>query len=332
MSRQTAKNRESRQGMALLTVLLLTATMAVVCVVILDDVRFSVRRTTNVEVMAQAQAYAAGAERLAAAEISRMTQLSPGRTPLRPAWNGRSMAFPVEQGAIRARISDGQACFNVNSLVLGQGEDLIVQQEGVAQFIALGAALGVARPRMAALSDAMVDWMDEDGEVRAGGAEDARYAARPEPYRTGGVRMVEVSELRAVQGMDADLYRRLRPWLCALPTTRLSPINPNTLAPTQAPLIVAVSGGRIPLGAARTALAARPADGWASVDAFWAQPALAATPPGETERSQLTLVTRYFNLDIDVELAGLKAPRSALLEMASDGAVRTVSRRWTSAE
>ena len=35
---------------------------AALCVAILDDVRFSIRRTTNVETQAQAQAYAAGAE------------------------------------------------------------------------------------------------------------------------------------------------------------------------------------------------------------------------------------------------------------------------------
>jgi general secretion pathway protein K len=327
-----AASREQRRGMALLTVLLLTATMATVCVAILDDVRFSVRRTTNAEVMAQAQAYAAGAEALAAAEIGRLTRASPTRTPIQPAWNGREMAFPVEDGSIRARLSDGQACFNVNSLVLGQGEDLIVQPEGVAQFIALGVAVGVPHGRMAGVADAIVDWMDADGEVRPGGAEDARYAARTQPYRTAGVRLAEVSEIRAVQGMDAALYRRLRPWLCALPTTRLSPLNPNTLRPDQAPLLVAVSLGRLPSGAAKAALAARPAGGWSDIDAFWRQPALAAARPSEEARAQLALVTRFFDLDVDVELAGLKAVRTARLELAADGTVRTVSRRWTIAE
>lgn len=324
--------RPDRLGMALLTVLLLTATMAAVCVIILDDVRFSVRRTTNAELLAQGQAYAAGAERLAAAEIGRLSRLSPGRTPLRPVWNGRQMSFPIEDGSIRATLRDGQACFNVNSLVLGQGEDLIVQPEGVAQFVALGVALGVPRGRMAALADAAVDWMDEDSEVRPGGAEDARYAARAQPYRTAGVRMSEVSEMRALEGMDETLYRRLRPWLCALPTTRLSPINPNTLRPDQAPLLVALSQGRLPLGAARAAVSARPEGGWRDLDAFWRQPALAAFQPGDEVRAQPSLVTRFFDLDVDVEIGGLTAVRHALLEQAADGRVRVVSRRWTAPE
>lgn len=46
--------------MALLTVLLLVAVMAAVAVLVLDDIRFSVRRTMNAETQSQAQWYAAG--------------------------------------------------------------------------------------------------------------------------------------------------------------------------------------------------------------------------------------------------------------------------------
>ena len=78
-----------RQGMALLTVLLLVAVMAAVAVLILDDIRFSVRRTTNVETQAQAQWYAAGAEALARRQIADLMAVDPARTPLEPRWNGR---------------------------------------------------------------------------------------------------------------------------------------------------------------------------------------------------------------------------------------------------
>lgn len=229
-----------RRGMALLTVLLLVAVMAALCVVLLDDVRFSVRRTTNAESQAQAQAYAAGAEALARRRLSDLVRADPARTPLQPQWNGRVFALPLEEGEGRAVIRDGQSCFNLNSLVLGQGEDLIARPEGAAQFIALGEALGLPRGQMAAVAAALTDWMDGDDEVSAQGAEDAAYASRPTPYRTGGVMVAEVSELRAVAGVDDALYRRLRPYLCALPEARLSPLNVNTLEPQDAVLLVAI--------------------------------------------------------------------------------------------
>src|SRR5690606_22381808 len=179
------RGARDRRGMALLTVLLLVAVMAALCVVLLDDVRFSVRRTTNAETQAQAQAYAAGAEALARRRLSDLVRADPARTPLQPQWNGRVFALPLEEGEGLAVIRDGQSCFNLNSLVLGQGEDLIARPEGAAQFIALGAALGAPRGRMVAVAAALTDWMDGDNEVSSQGAEDAAYASRPTPDQIG---------------------------------------------------------------------------------------------------------------------------------------------------
>ena len=314
--------------MALLTVLLLVAVMAAVAVLILDDIRFSVRRTTNVEAQAQAQWYAAGAEALARRQIADLMAVDAASTPLEPRWNGRIFSFPIEDGSIQAVVTDGQACFNLNSLVLGQDEDLVANPEGQAQFLALGAALGLPRGRMTALAAALTDWMDGDADARPGGAEDARYAGLAAPYRTGGVMLADVSEMRAVAGMDDGLYRRLLPFVCALPTAGLSPINANTLTPAQAPLLVMLTGGALGLNGAKAAIAARPPGGWASTDAFWAQPALRGVSPDEATRGQVSLMTRFYDLRIDVDYGGARAVRTALIHAAPDGGVRTVIRRW----
>ncbi len=321
-----------REGMALLTVLLLVAVMSVVAVAILDDVRFSVRRTANVEFQSQAQWYAAGAENLARGQIARLSAAGPSRTPLEPAWNGRSMTFPIDGGTLTATVADGQACFNLNSVALGYGEDLTARPLGAAQFRALGRAVEVPDSRMRAIADALTDWLDADTTPLPLGAEDGAYAGLTNPYRTGGAMLAEVSELRAVRGVDPETYRRLRPYLCALPTTRLSPLNVNTLTPEQAPLLTMLTSGAIGPGPARAMIAARPRDGWADAAAFWAQPALAAVQVDPEARDQITVLTRFFDLRVDVELGGSRAVRTALLEAGSDGRVRTVIQRWTSEE
>jgi general secretion pathway protein K len=318
--------------MALLTVLLLVAVMSVVAVSVLDDVRFSVRRASNVEFQSQAQWYAAGAENLARRQIARLLEAGPARTPLEPAWNGRTLRFPIDNGVLSATVADGQACFNLNSLVLGVGEDLIARPLGAAQFRALGRAVGAPDSRMQAVGDALTDWLDADTVALPLGAEDGTYAGLPTPYRTGGVMLVEVSELRAIKGMDAKTYRRLRPWVCALPTSRLSPLNVNTLAPEQAPLLVMLTGGALGPEQARALISSRPRNGWPDVEAFWSQPALASVQIDPEARDQVTVVTRYFDLRIDVELAGSRAVRTALLEAGADGRVRTVIQRWTPEE
>lgn len=327
-----SRSRREREGMALLTVLLLVAVMSVVAVAILDDVRFSVRRATNVETQSQAQWYAAGAETLARGQITRLLAAGPSRTPLEPEWNGRTLSFPIDGGTITATVTDGQACFNLNSLVLGFGEDLTARPLGAAQFRALGRAVGAPDSRMQAIADALTDWLDADSAPLPLGAEDGAYAGLATPYRTGGVMLAEVSELRAVKGVDADTWRRLRPWVCALPTSRLSPLNVNTLTPEQAPLLTMLTGGALAPQRARAVIAGRPRDGWPDADAFWAQPALATLQVDAEARDQITVLTRFFDLRVDVELGGSHAVRTALLEAAADGRVRTVIQRWTPEE
>lgn len=323
---------DDRDGMALLTVLLLVAVMSVVAVAGLDDVRFSVRRATNAETQAQAQWYASGAEALARRQISRLLAAGPARTPLEPAWNGRRLDFPIDGGSVSAVVTDGQACFNLNSLVEGVGEDLTARPLGTAQFLALGRAVGAPDSRMRAVADALTDWLDADGVSRPLGAEDGAYAGLATPYRTGGVVLAEVSELRAVKGVDADLYRRLRPYVCALPTSRLSPLNVNTLTPEQAPLLMMLTGDALSPERARAVIARRPADGWPDAAAFWAQPGLAGVELPDEAREQVTVLTRYFNLRIDVDYGGGRAVRTALLHAQPDGVVRTVIQRWTPEE
>ena len=323
------RRSDKREGMALLTVLLLVAVMSVIAVAVLDDVRFSVRRTTNAETQAQAQWHASGAEALARRQVARLLTAGPARTPLEPEWNGRRLTFPIEGGSISAVVTDGQACFNLNSVVEGVGEDLIARPLGTAQFLALGRAVGAPDSRMRAVADALTDWLDADTTALPLGAEDGAYAGLATPYRTGGVLLAEVSELRAVKGVDPDLYRRLRPWVCALPTSRLSPLNVNTLSPEQAPLLVMLTDGALTPDNARAVIARRPKQGWPDPAAFWAQPALATIElPAET-RDQATVLTRYFNLRVEVDYGDSRAVRTALLHAQPDGAVRTVSQRWT---
>ena len=314
------------RGMALLTVLLLVAVMAA----LIDDVRFALRRAANAETTAQAQWYALGAEDLARIEIARLTRADPQRTPLTPQWNGRPLTFPIEEGAIQATLSDGQACFNLNSLVDGEGEGLIARPQGAAQFSTLARTLGVGAG--ATLAAAATDWIDSDQTPVAGGAEDGAYAGGQRPYRTSGTLLAEVSELRAVRGFDAATYATLRPHLCALPTTDLSPINVNTLTEAQAPLLVMLSGGALSEAAARQVVARRPAAGWVDTNAFWAEPLMAAISPSDALYDQVTVRTRYFALESRVTYADAEAVSTALLEAPLAGPVRTVNRRWSLAE
>lgn len=328
MRRPPARER----GVALLTVLLLVAIMSALSVAVLDDVRFSLRRAANAGSVGQAQWYALGAETLARTRIKALLGRDAGRVTLQGGWSERPLAFPIEGGGIVARLSDGGACFNLNSVangaMVGQvAEGLTANPDGVRQLTAL-IRIATAAPDAERLAWAVADWVDADTDTSAQGAEDEAYVRGRAPYRTGNALLAETSELRAIRGFTPAVYAALRPHVCALPETGPTRINVNTLPQERAAVLAALWGGRLPVETARRVLAARPATGWASESAFLGQAALAAAGPPD-DPTQLGLRSRFFALDARVEYAGAQAVLSALIERDASGQVKTVARRWT---
>jgi general secretion pathway protein K len=212
-------------------------------------------------------------------------------------------------------------------VVQGAGEQLVVREAGAHQFRVLLTALDVPGPEAQAVAAALIDWIDSDDIREVGGAEDEAYASLS--YRTAGAPLAEASELRAVRGVTPELYARIRPFVCALPTTDLSPINVNTLPPERAVLISMLTDGAVGPEAARRVLARRPPDGWADLHAFWRDQAFAdVSPPGEAYQ-QVQTRTRFFNLETEVAFADAEVVSSALFEQDAAGEVRLAARRWT---
>ena len=326
--RQRVSRQRAQDGAALLTVLLLVAMMTVLLVAMLDDIRFGLRRTANAQALAQAQWYALGSEELARARIRQLDR-GDGRTTLDGGWNGHPFVFPIDGGAMRVRIDDATACFNLNSVVEGAPGQWIRREAGVRQYFALLRALDVPAPKARAMADALVDWIDADALPGPAGAEDAAYAARAPGTRTSGALLAEASELRAVIAHDAATYARLRPHVCAHPDSALSPVNVNTLEAGDAVLLSMLSDNALDAAAAARVIASRPAGGWRSAAEFFAQPAIRAAAFPDHALRQVSLRTRWFALEAQVEHAGAEVVLSALLDHDGPDGARLVARRWT---
>ncbi len=110
------------------------------------------------------------------------------------------------------------------------------------------------------------------------GREDSEYLARSVPFYAANQPLADISEMRVVQGMDAGLYQKLKPLVCALPMTRQQ-ININTLDVTQSVILEALFDPWLSPVQARALLQQRPAKGWEDVDQFLA-PALPSRRTG----------------------------------------------------
>lgn len=320
--------RPAERGAALLTVLMLVAIMAVISAGALEKLRLATRLAQNTAAIDQARAFGLAAEAIAVARVDDLVEADAARTTLAGGWNGRETRFPVPGGLAGVTVRDGGNCFNLNSVVEGMPpDDLAPRPFGVQQFVELMAVLGVDRNEASVVAASLADWIDSDDVPAPGGAEDAVYAERAAPHRAANTLLADPSELRAIAGVTPELYARIRPWICALPTADLSPINVNTLSVEQAPLFVMLLPGQIDIPRARQILAERPGNGYNSLFDFWRIPALDALVPSQEALGQTSLRTRWFALEVAVALGETELEERALIDARLTPA-KLVQRQW----
>ncbi|TMJ11510.1 MAG: general secretion pathway protein GspK [Alphaproteobacteria bacterium] len=323
---------ERERGAALLAVLVLVAVMGAMAAAAFDRLRISTALATNSAQLDQARAYAVGLESLLTLRIDDMNDEAGDRTPTEDGWNGsvRSIALPGGLGSARASIRDAGNCFNLNGLVQSGGDGVLTARpRGVAAFTRLMIALGTPDQQAAGIAAAAADWADSDSEPLPRGAEDGAYAGESRPYRAANTLFAEASELRAVAGVSADAYARIRPFVCALPVAEPSPMNVNTVLPSEAALLVVLAPDSIAPDRARRIVAERPAGGWRTIADFWRTPSLR----GRRVEMVTTpdLVTRWFGLDLEVSVGDTELTETALID-ARYATSTVAARRWTSDE
>ncbi|MEW4466555.1 type II secretion system minor pseudopilin GspK [Parasphingorhabdus sp. JC815] len=307
--------RKGERGAALLTVLLLVAVIAVLAAHGIDRLSGATKLAANARELSQAKAYLIAAESIGMKSAEQIVSLSPGRTTNFGGWNGQERRFPVPGGLITAALKDGGNCFNVNSLVKQTGAVLSPRAEGQAQFVRLMTLLDVPQAQAMDIMGTLTDWIDSDAVPSPRGAEDDYYMGLDTPYRTANAVIVDISELRAVKGVTSAIYTRLAPWLCALPTTDLSPININSLRPEQAVLLAMLSNNG-DIGRSRQFLRRRSEAGYGSLKDFWSESFPASFAASPEVQEQVKLETRWFMLDLAVEMQSAFVEERALVDAA----------------
>jgi general secretion pathway protein K len=330
--------RRAETGAALLTVLLLVAILAVIAALALERLTLASRMTRNIVSADQGRAYMLAAEQIAATRIADLLAVNKDRTTLAGDWVGVPQTMGVPGGTVTALLRDAGNCFNLNSLVFrgerapgsNAPEPLVARQVAITQFAGLMRLLGIEIGRAEQVAVSVADWIDTDMTPGPGGAEDEHYGGFSPAYRTANALIADPSELRMVQAVTPEIYERLRPWVCALPVTDLSPINVNTLLPGQAVLLAMIAPDRLSIEQARQVLARRPPDGYGSLIAFWNQPPLPALGLNDAAKQQLQQKSRWFEIGFSADLGGDRVEETVLYDAGGVG-VRVVRRQWLGA-
>ncbi|SIO24405.1 type II secretion system minor pseudopilin GspK [Salinivibrio sp. ES.052] len=318
-----------QRGAALLVVMMIMALMTAIAGSMASRLFTNYHRAENQLHFQQAYWYSQAVEALAAAVLR--DSLSGSETVnLSQNWAEASRTFPLKGGEVSGHLQDAQACFNLNSLQL---RGSTVGGPVPYEVSVLRALIGnhVEDSYQAdVIAQASRDYIDENNQLdQSLGAEDAHYESVRPAYVTPDAVIADVSEWRAVRGVNGTVFRQLSPQLCAIPSAELK-VNVNTLTDKQAALLSALFTPALPVEQAKQVLAQRPESGWESVEAFMAT--LNLTDFDDADRKQvaphLSVTSHYFLLQADVHVASAQRHIQALLHYQDGGQVSVLRRRF----
>ncbi|MDD1796171.1 type II secretion system minor pseudopilin GspK [Enterovibrio makurazakiensis] len=322
--------RQSQRGVALLVVLLIMALMTMVSVNMASRMFVNFDRAESQIRYQQAYWYAQSVESLARFGLEESFGDDDTVTLSQP-WAVRDQIYPLDGGQATGNVYDRQACFNVNGL-----RDIKPTENGTnpALVIALQQLIesqDIDSFEAETVAAATWEYIDINTNVQSPlGVEDSEYEARPIPHVAPNGLIADISEWRAINGVTREIYEKVSPLLCAIPSNKLV-VNINTLTEEDAPILTALLHPNLSEDQAKQLINERNAvDGWKDIASFIAEPVLSGLSDEDKEKLQknLDVRSRYFELDTEITLDSTSLRLRALLQRDDNGTVTVVRRRF----
>jgi general secretion pathway protein K len=222
-----------QQGVALIIALILVALATILATKLSFDGWLERRRTLGVLAAEQAVHFGLGAEALAA-DVLGQAPSGTQQVTLNQPWAQPTQPLPLTPpddpegepiGSLQGALEDMQGRFNLNNLaapaktatgttppIAAVGDPY--DQEPFEQFKRLLKSVGLEE-KWAGIAR---DWITTtDIPSSPDGAKDSIYTSQTPPYRTGMNPMMSTSDLMNLPGFGADRYRKIAPYVSALP-------------------------------------------------------------------------------------------------------------------
>ena len=198
------------RGVALIIALVVVALATIFASRIGAEGALDQRRATTLLAQEQARQVAYGAEDWVMEILLQDAQHSQ-QVAMNQGWAMPMPPLPIDGGEVAGRVEDMAGRFNLNNLVTPQGTK---NTFAFAWFQRLLARLQL-EPKWASL---VLDWIDPDNMADGpDGAEDGVYLGMNPPYRPPNRPISSTTELLSLPGFGLERYRRLQPFVAALP-------------------------------------------------------------------------------------------------------------------
>ncbi|MCP5162035.1 MAG: type II secretion system minor pseudopilin GspK [Hahellaceae bacterium] len=217
--------RARQRGVALLMVLFAFALASILATAILSRQNLFLKKTAVILQQSQAQEYATAVEQFARQILYRDYEEDKRNNEftddLKEYWAGNSLIIPFGNAILESQIDDLQARLNLNDIVNNDGT---ANQFVIKRFKNLFELLEIKELTV----EKIQDWIDPDSEaVNGDGGEDNLYLIKDPGYRTANADFQDISELKLVDGVTAEIYQKLLPHVTVLPRG-MGGVNINT--------------------------------------------------------------------------------------------------------
>jgi len=343
------KAPKKQQGAALLIALVIMTIAVGIAANIMFRQQLHTRLASNISNLEQAYPYATALEDFSRTVLSRDFEDSPNSDDLTEKWATELPPIPIPGGNMTARLSDLQAKLNLNNLfppekpieenpeppaegaepptpeelrLIKDQNRYIIAKRRTARLVeaidpeeSIGPALNFA--------DTVQDWIDEDSETSAGGAESDYYQSQDPAYNTANSFLVSETELRLLKDIDTDAYKLLAPHVTTLP--EYTAVNINTAS---AEVFQAL--GFTP-EATENIVNVRGDEPFESIEDFLQNPLVSGATEGEEPAvyaQDLSVTSNYFLLRGEVNIGTARLYINSILHR-KDGKVMIVSRDFS---
>ena len=218
-AQQTAWRVHKERGVALITVLLITAILVGLTTQILSSHNLVINQHQNTFEHAQALQYVLGAEELVRQALyDDAVNSGPNVDHLEEIWAQPLVPLDLDGvGMMQAQVIDLHRCFNLNNLADDPSNHHVERLQRLAERLNLS-------PNLA---DLIKDWVDSDQIVSGLGAEDSAYQIKQPPHLAANQIMRDLSELNMLADVSDEDIRSLSAQVCVVPATQ-NKINVNT--------------------------------------------------------------------------------------------------------
>jgi general secretion pathway protein K len=193
MMRAQRGSLRAQHGIALIIVLWITTLLMLIASSFIYAMRTDVKIVTNSLARARLEAAADAAVQRGIFEM-----LKPQQLPNRWTTDGVAQSWSFEGVAVDVSMTDESGKIDINT-----ASDALVRGLFLAQ--------GMKDEEAAAITDAIVDWRDQDSLKRLHGAEEAEYTAAGYAYKPANAAFQSIEELRLVMGMTPELFDKVAP-------------------------------------------------------------------------------------------------------------------------